>query len=94
MRDIETEHEAVRDGIEDRILSAKLMIGVVAEPGFVDGDGHYTCIFSIAQELDGMVFTGDRMLDAYGRLLLSRSGESEVSLPVGEDAAEIEEFLD
>ena len=58
----------------DRILTTKMLVGVVAEPDF-DPDGELlSAVLEIARRLQGVVFAGDALIDCNDRLLLDASG--------------------
>lgn len=74
-RGIETLHEANKSRILDTISRAAVFVGVVAEPGFAEQ--HLNAIYSMADELEGMVFDGHAMRDCEGVVLLDRDGGAE-----------------
>jgi hypothetical protein len=61
----------------DAISKAALYVGVVASPKFLEDDRHSDIIFTLAGSLNGLVFTGDAMLNAHGDIILSAAGDSE-----------------
>jgi hypothetical protein len=77
-RRVTTSHAAIQADVLQRITGMGLVIGVVAEPEFVDSAGHYDCIFGLAEALGALVWTGSGVLNAQGELLLDGDGNSEV----------------
>ena len=75
---IETEHAAIKSDVLARVENFALAIGVVAEPGFDEGAGHFECIFGLAAELDAIVWNGNGVLDAEGSMILDGEGNSEI----------------
>ena len=61
----------------ERILGAKLLIGVVTEPDLSDEDGHLECLGELCSHLDAIIFNGDGFLNADGDLILDYTGTSE-----------------
>ena len=74
-RGIETLHEANKSRVLDTINRAVVFVGIVAEPRFTEQ--HLNAIYSMADELEGMVFDGYAMRDCEGLVLLDRDGGAE-----------------
>jgi hypothetical protein len=81
---VETKHEAIKADVQRRVEEHLLAIGVVAEPEFVAEAGHYDCVFGLAAALGAIIWTGDGVVDAEGRLLLDGEGNSELPGPASE----------
>ena len=69
-RKIETQAVDTRTRILERILGAKLLIGVFAEPGLSDDAGHLECLAELCARLDAIIFTREGFVDAGGDLIL------------------------
>jgi hypothetical protein len=76
---VRTRHKAVQADVLRRVGGMVLGVGVVAEPGFAEAAGHYDCLYGLAAALEAVIWTGDRVLNAEGRLLLDRAGNSEIT---------------
>jgi hypothetical protein len=69
-RTVDTDAGADRALVLQRIANAKMLIGVVGEPEFLEEEGHFEQIWRTAERLDALVFSGDAMLNGRGELLL------------------------
>jgi hypothetical protein len=68
----------VKADVLERILDMVLAIGIVAEPKFLESDGHFDCIFQTAEALNAIIWTGSGVIDANGQMILDGQGKSEV----------------
>ena len=75
---ISTEHLEKKEALLRRILESKLIIGVVAEPDFSEGAGHFACVWAVAEAVDAILFNGSDFLDAQGNTILDSHGNSEL----------------
>lgn len=72
--------ERIREFLIHAALAAPWLIGVVADPGFSDDEGHFDCLFAMTAWLPALIFNGSGMLDPTGHLLLDAEGNSEADL--------------
>lgn len=79
-RTIDTDAERNKKYVLGRIENVAMMIGVVAEPEFSDTDARLDCLWSLAEQVDAVIFNGDSMLNLAGERIMSRSGEHDVLL--------------
>lgn len=79
-RQIKTTAKANKQFVLSRVVNAEMLIGVIAEPAFIEKDKHFDCIWTLADRLDAIVFSGEAMLDAQGVRLLSQTGEADFIL--------------
>src|ERR1019366_6890352 len=79
-RHVRVRPKEIRECLLSRISATQMLIGCVATPAFSAELGHYHLVFGIARAMDGMIFDGQGMLDADGRLILDRSGRHDVSV--------------
>jgi hypothetical protein len=78
-RQVTTPAQAVKRDVLHRVANLALAIGVVAEPEFMETARHYACIFATADALDAIIWTGNGVIDADGKLLLDAEGNCEVA---------------
>jgi hypothetical protein len=64
----------------NRIAEAEMLIGIIVDPEFREEDKHFACIWSLAERLNAVVFSGEAMLNAQGARLLNQAGETDVLL--------------
>lgn len=77
-RAVETDAVSKKTAVLSRVALAKMLIGVVAEPEFVQDDKRLEYLWTIAEEIDARLFNGHAMLDSHGRRILSKDGEYDV----------------
>jgi|GEM_PF-6347205 len=76
--DVETEHDAIKSMVLEKVGDLMLAIGVVAEPSFDEKAGHFDCIFGLAEELDAIIWNGSGVLNADGGTILDSAGNSDL----------------
>jgi hypothetical protein len=76
---VKTPARAIKKDVLARVLNMALAIGVVADPVFVEEARHYDCIFGIAGALNAIIWTGNGVINAEGKLLLDGDGNCEVA---------------
>ncbi len=79
-RQIETPAVANRSFVLNRVADAEMLIGVIVEPEFREEDKHFDCVWSLAERLNAIVFSGQAMLNAQGAGLLTQTGETDIVL--------------
>lgn len=63
-------NEQTKQHLLDHLESSEMIIGIVARPA-LDSDQRFTqAVFSLAIELDGLIFTGSEMVDATGATIM------------------------
>ncbi len=75
---IATSANANKQVVLHRISKVGMFIGIVGEPQFAEDEGHFDSIWSAAEKLDALVFTGEAILNAKGEKLLDQSGAFDV----------------
>jgi hypothetical protein len=76
---VKTSARAIKKDVLDRVANMGLAIGIVAEPEFVREARHHDCIFGIAAALNAIIWTGNGVLNADGKMLLDGESNSEVA---------------
>lgn len=74
---VDTLHSKIKANVLNLVEHMRLAIGVVAEPGFVESNGHYDCIFALAESLNAIIWNGCAVIDANGKTILDGDGTSE-----------------
>ncbi len=77
-RQVNTAADAIKQEVLNRVEHMALLIGVVAEPEFVDADRHYDYIFGIAEALGAVIWTGSGVINTEGKVMLDGDGASEL----------------
>ena len=62
---------AKRKEVMSHVIASQVVFGVVVEPEFDSDERYNEVVFSIANELDGIIFNGHEMLDANGETLVA-----------------------
>ena len=75
-KDVPIKKKDVRQGVLDHIYGTEVILGCTGEPSFAVDLGHYKLIFGIANVMGGLIFDGQGMLDAHGKLVLDKIGQS------------------
>lgn len=75
-RKIGATEKSKQEAVLRAIGSSTIVVGVVADPAFVEEEGHFECVLDVARILDGLIFNGTAMLDSEGNLLLDQEGRS------------------
>ena len=75
---VETAAASNQSNVLAHIANAKMLIGIVAEPDFVEDDDRLDSLWTIAESVNGLIFNGDSMLDLRGQRILSRNGDYDV----------------
>lgn len=78
-RQIKTKAKSTQKDVLSRVENMAMAIGVVAEPEFVAEERHYDYIFGVAAALDAIIWTGNGVINADGKLILDEDGDSEVA---------------
>jgi hypothetical protein len=79
-RTIETSAESNKNFVLSRVENAKMMLGVVADPSFSEGDTRLDYLWRIAEELDAVIFNGQAMLNLEGKRIIAKDGQHDVDL--------------
>lgn len=67
--DIETLDDDEKERLNEAFGQKKLIVGVVVEPDFATDVRFMETVFEIAKRLDGLILTGDSILDSAGSTL-------------------------
>jgi len=71
---IDTKNEDEKKIVLKAIENTEMFIGIIADPEFIDEEGHFAYLFTVARKLNALIFTGEAMQDANGRSLLGSDG--------------------
>jgi hypothetical protein len=74
-RTVRVHRVETRQSLLKAISETDMLIGCVAEPAFSAELGHYKLVFRIARAMNGLIFDGQGMLDAEGKLVLDKTGK-------------------
>ena len=77
-RTIETSAVSNKNFVLSRVENAKMMIGVVAEPEFLESDPRLDCLWKIAEKLDAVIFNGQAMLNLEGENIIMKDGQHDI----------------
>jgi hypothetical protein len=77
-RSVETDAMSNKSRVLTRIENLEMMIGVVAEPEFVEDDSRFRILWRIAECMDALIFNGNAILDLHGQRILDRDGRFDV----------------
>jgi len=78
-RVVKTPMEATQSDVLSRVANMAMAIGVVAEPELVEEAHHHDCIFGIAAALNAIIWTGNAVINADGKMILDADGNSDVA---------------
>jgi hypothetical protein len=77
-RTIETPAASNKRYVLSRIADVQMMIGVVAEPQFLEDDSRFDILWGVAEWNSALIFNGEAILDLQGRRILDCNGEFDV----------------
>ncbi|HVZ41159.1 MAG TPA: hypothetical protein VHI13_17905 [Candidatus Kapabacteria bacterium] len=63
---------AAKDRLQQQIVDAELLIGVVADPSFEADETLADLVFEIAEDLGALIFTGSALLSGNGDVLIEQ----------------------
>lgn len=75
---VQSDAPSNKEHVLDRILNVKMMIGVVADPEFLQDDIRLAVLWRVVESMDAVLFNGDAVFNLEGLQLLDRSGNFDV----------------